>query len=159
MADRDDLLSWLRSHYQFMELQKLRTPESLVWKHGSEMPARAELKCGVTPKSQTCYLNAWKLFKQLRKKRTSEALFYCEGFVALKSCPIPVMHGWVEHDGLVKDSSVEQNRAATYYGVRWRWAFADDCWRKLDARGYIGILGNAWLLRLQEDELVEGIWR
>src|SRR4051812_18443087 len=56
---------------------------------GSERKVLPEAR--VYPHSRTCYLNAWHY--QARHVRGGP-LRYCEGYVRMATCPIPVMHGW-----------------------------------------------------------------
>lgn len=85
-------------------------------------------------------------------------LRYCEGFVALRGFPLPgFLHGWlVNEHGRVIDPSVEQDRDAVYYGVAFKTESAIQWWKILDKKGWIGILPNQWLLRIDIDKLCAG---
>lgn len=102
--------------------------------------------------SQECYYNAWALMID----RTD--LFYCEGFLNIDSCPIPVLHGWcVDANGQIHDPSVPQGSRRMYYGLTYGKQFASDQWEQLRARGLIGILPNWGFLNLSEEQIVSGL--
>jgi hypothetical protein len=101
--------------------------------------------------SQECYYNAWALMVDRAD------LFYCEGYLYVDSCPLPVLHGWcVDADGHVHDPSVPQDSRRMYYGVTFARQFASMQWDRLRSRGLIGILCNWGILGLSEGDIVAG---
>jgi hypothetical protein len=130
-----------------------KTIDEVIYDQGKEFPVRKALpERIVTPHTKACYGNAYRLYR--RRKH----LTYCEGYVALESCPIPVMHGWcVNAEGEVLDPSVEQDRPAIYYGMAFKDEFVLASWAILNKRRYIGILGNLWLLDYDEKEVIAGM--
>jgi hypothetical protein len=154
-----DLLDYLKGWALVRELNKAAqhmavTPMEWVLQHGKPFAKRHTLpKRQTRPNSRECYHNAWK-----RCRMTGHMLRYCEGYVALDSCPIPVMHGWcLNPDGEVEDPSVDNARPAAYYGVVYQPEFAFETWTDLILNNAIGILGNAWMLHLTHDDILKGV--
>lgn len=126
------------------------TPEiydELVLRLGVPMPSRAVLpERLVREDSQVCYDNAARLW------RRRKGLRYCEGYVFLEDCPIPVLHGWcLDASGAVVDPSVSNARGAVYYGMVYRDDYALAMWRRLRVKRRIGILPNCYLLCTDSD--------
>jgi hypothetical protein len=106
----------------------------------------------VQPLSQECYYNAWALMVD------RDDLFYCEGYLYIDSCPLPVLHGWcVDADGRIHDPSIPQDSRSMRYGVIFARPFASVQWDRLRSRGMIGILCNWGLLGLSEADIVGGL--
>lgn len=149
---RQGLITYLKG---FSELRKLhkdagselnwpRQDSEVIYEHGCLMEkGRVVLpKRTVKPESRECYFNAWKLYKRRKGLR------YCEGYIGLDGCPIPVMHGWcIDKAGMILDPSVEQDRKTVYYGVVFKNEFTDRIWPELRRKGAIGIFGNMWRIR------------
>lgn len=131
-----------------------KTIDELVYEHGELMMKRGKLLAKqIHPNSKECYFNAWGLMERRPE------LTYCEGYIAIEKCPIPVLHGWcinVETQE-VFDPSVAMKRGIVYWGVKYRSDFAQDAWRRLRRNQLIGILPNLWLFDEPEEWLIAGL--
>lgn len=136
-------------------MQKMHeTLDEFLLKNGKMYTKRGELPkfAKIMPKTKECYFNAYGLRRRLAAQ--GRTLHYAEGYVMHESFIIPVMHGWlVDENGEVLDTSIEKKGAIAYYGVTFKHEFTDAVWTKLRLRSLIGILGNAWILRLKPEDL------
>lgn len=126
-------------------LRVAKTDCEIILECGRPMLERHLLSENVTnPKSRQCYSNAW-AFKNRRK---AQNLRYCEGYVLVESCPIPVHHGWcLNAANEVVDPSVLQHEQAIYYGVEYHHDFAKTAWQALEKKHLIGIMLNMYALK------------
>lgn len=139
--------------------EPLRMPISdteVILEFGKPMVRRHKLdEKVVQSKTRQCYANAW----SIKNRRRAQNLRYCEGYVQLESCPIPVHHGWClnEYDEVV-DPSVDQNESAVYYGVEYYNDFAKTAWAALRQKQLIGIMLNMYALKsISEKDFYNGI--
>jgi hypothetical protein len=165
--DVEEALASMQSQMScWRELRRLRelmndpirmgpTLDEFILDHGRAFRLR-----GVVPddqvraESQECYWNAWQLAKD------NPSLRYCEGKAYLENVALPVLHGWcIDENDRVIDPSVRQDRGVSYYGVEFSREFAQDMWSRLDPRALIGILCNADVLQLSDEDLVLGVVR
>lgn len=127
--------------------------EEFVLRHGRLMTDRHLLpESHVRPGSKECYWNAWRLHR--RRPR----LAYCEGYMAVERCPIPVMHGWcLDAQGKVWDPSIEQSRGAVYFGIQYRADWVSEKFGVLRKRRLIGIMPNWYVFDRELSDITEGI--
>lgn len=150
MNAKVELQGWIENHSKLMSAftaMNQRSFESWLGAHGVWYDRRQKMKRGVTPNSRTCYLNAWRLRRRLLPRLSG--LAYCEGLVFTDKMIMPVWHGWVldRVSGEVLDPSVEQEGDFAYCGHAFDDDFAHRAWIELQANGFIGIVGNSWLLK------------
>ena len=148
----ENLQQYLAAYGKLREMyankgEPLNTPTTdceLILEYGVPMLERHKLDDGVVlAKSRQCYSNAW----IIKNRRRTQNLRYCEGYVYLEDCPIPVHHGWcLNESNEVVDPSVNQNEWAVYYGVEYDHDFAKTAWAALKKKQLIGIMLNVYAL-------------